>query len=552
MKYRARYWILTSVMLLASVCIILRMVDLNIRKRNFLLKQSQARIQRIVSVPAHRGMITDRNGKPLAISAHVKSVWVNPKEFHLTNESINHVSHLLGMKKKTLRKILNRSKQRHFVYLKRDISPELGEQLLQLDLEGLYLQKGYKRFYPETEVTAHVIGFTNVDDHGQEGIELAYDHQLCGISGKKEVIKDRRGHIIANLKSIREPIEGRDLSLSIDSNIQYLAYHELKKAIDAFHAEDGSVVVIDVTTGEILAMVNLPSFNPNHIQNTRDGRLRNRAVTDQFEPGSTIKAFSMSAILASGKYRPTDKINTNPGWIKIDGYIIKDVRNHGILTVSETLQKSSNVGFAKMLQHIDPELLWKTYHDLGFGEVTYVGFPGEVSGSLTHKRRWSMTDVASLSRGYGLSVTTLQLAHAYATVANGGVAHPVSLLKLDRHDQGERKLSKSVVRKLFKMLETVTQKGGTGTRARVSGYRVAGKTGTAYVAGPKGYDRKHYMSSFIGFAPVSKPKLVVAVVIHNPKKHHFGGVVAAPAFANVMAGALRLLAVTPDNINITS
>lgn len=551
MKYYLRYWLLLSIMLFAATAIVWRMVDLHIFERNFLLKQSNARIRRIVSIPAHRGMITDRNGKPLAISAQVKSVWVNPKEFPVTEENIRKVSALLRLKKTQLNNLLKKSKEKHFVYLKRGISPELGEQISDLDINGLHLLNGYKRFYPEADVTAHVIGFTNVDDHGQEGIELAFDQQLHGVAGKKEVVKDRHGHIVAELNSIREPQQGKDLTLSIDSNIQYLAYSELTKTIQETNAQDGSIIVMDVTTGEVLAMVNLPSYNPNHIVHVSDGRLRNRAVTDQFEPGSTIKAFSMAVFLASGKFHPNDKIDTNPGWINLDKHIIKDVRNHGVLTVSETLQKSSNVGFALMASQIIPESMWQTYHKLGFGEATYSGFPGEIAGNLTHKTKWSVTDVASFSRGYGLAVTTLQLAHAYATIANGGIEHQVSLLKLDRVAKGDRKLSKKVVATLTKMLESVIQKGGTGTRAKVNGYRVAGKTGTAYIAGPNGYDHKHYMSSFIGFAPISNPKLVVAVVIHNPTKAHFGGTVAAPAFAKVMAGALRLLAVTPDNLSTT-
>lgn len=536
-------------MLLAATAIVWRMFDLHILERNFLLKQSNARIRRIVSIPAHRGMITDRNGKPLAISAQVKSVWVNPTEFSATEKNLETVSALLNLKKNSLKDLLNKYKRKHFVYLKRGISPELGEKISELNLDGLHQLNGYKRFYPEADVTAHIIGFTNVDDHGQEGIELAFDQQLHGVSGKKEVLKDRHGHIVAELDNLQEPQQGKDLTLSIDSNIQYLAYSELNKTIQKFNAQDGSIVVMDVTTGEVLAMVNLPSYNPNHIVHVGDGRLRNRAVTDQFEPGSTMKAFSMAVFLASGQFHPTDKIDTNPGWINLDRHIIKDVHNHGVLTVAEALQKSSNVGFALMASQINPESMWQTYHKLGFGEATYSGFPGEVPGNLTHKPKWSITDVASFSRGYGLAVTTLQLAHAYSTIANGGVEHPVSLLKLDRVAQGDRKLSEKVVATLTDMLESVTQKGGTATRARVSGYRVAGKTGTAYIAGQNGYDHRHYMASFIGFAPVSNPKLVVAVVVHNPSKiSHYGGVVAAPAFAKVMAGALRLLAVSPDNL----
>lgn len=548
MNYKLRYWLLLTIMLFGAAAIISRLVYLDIINRDFLLQQSTSRIQRVVNIPAHRGMITDRNGKPLAISAQVNSVWVNPKEFSATYANTKHVADLLRLEQSSLAALLRKDAKRHFVYLKRGVSPELGSKLMQLNLPGLYIQNSYKRFYPQADVTAHIVGFTNIDDRGQEGIELAYDQQLRGIPGKKEVLKDRRGHIVAELNSIREPEEGQDLSLSLDSNIQYLAYSELAKTIEQFEAHDGSIVVLDVNTGEVLAMVNMPSFNPNNITDTSEGRLRNRAATDQFEPGSTIKAFSMAAILASGKFAPSDTIDTNPGWIRLEHHVIHDVHNHGVLTVAEALQKSSNVAMALMSKEIPAESMWQTFHNFGFGEVSYCGFPGEVAGTLTHKTLWSLTDVASFSRGYGLSVTTLQLAHAYAIMAAGGVDHGVSLLKVTRAGQGTRKLSAHVARQVNKMLHSVTEKGGTGRRARVSHYQVAGKTGTAYIAGRSGYDQKHYMSSFIGFAPVSKPKIVVAVVVHNPKKSHFGGLVAAPAFAKVMAGALRLLAVTPDDV----
>lgn len=548
MSYRIRYWILLGVMALASLCVIYRLFDLHVLERGFLLKQSQARIRRVVSIPAHRGMILDRNNKPLAISARVNSVWINPAQFVNSDANINIVANMLDLKSSNLKKQLEQNKEKRFLYIKRGISPELGIQLKELDLAGLYIQNSSKRFYPEAEVTAHVIGFTNVDDRGQEGIELAYDQHLRGIAGKKEVVKDRRGHIVGELNSIREPEEGHDLILSIDSGMQYAAYCALEKAVHDSHAAAGSIVVMDVRTGEILAMVNQPTYNPNHIVKAGDGRLRNRAMTDQYEPGSTVKAFAMAGLLKSGKFKPTDIINTNPGWMNIEGYTVHDVRNHGRITVAEVIQKSSNVGLAKMAMKVDPELVWQTMHDFGFGESSYSGFPGEASGSLVHEVTWRPTDVTSMTRGYGMAVTTVQMAHAFATLANDGVALPVSLLKLDHVSRGERKLSHDIVTQVVDMLESVTQKGGTGRRARVRGFRVAGKTGTAYIAGPSGYDKEHYMASFVGFAPVSSPRLVVAVALRDPKHGHYGGVVAAPAFAKVMSGGLRLLAVAPDNI----
>lgn len=549
MSYGKRYWVLLVIMLMTSLGIVWRLVDLNILERSFLLEQSNARIRRVVSTPAHRGMITDRHGKPLAISAQVNTVWVQPKEFLAEPGNVAIVAKMLGQEPKPFLNNVSRNIKKHFVYLNRSIPPELGVQLKELDIPGLHVENSYKRFYPEAEVMAHLIGFTNIDNEGKEGIELAYNDHLRGIEGKKEVVKDRRGHIIGVLNSINEPEEGHDLTLSIDSGVQYLAYRTLQETVQKYQAKSGSIVVMDVHTGEILAMVNQPSYNPNHIVRAGDGRLRNRAMTDQFEPGSTIKAVSMAAILKSGQYKPTDVINTEPGWMNVEGYIVKDVHNHGKLTVSEVLQKSSNVGFAIMSLQIPSELMWQTFHDLGFGERSYSGFPGEAAGSLVHEMTWRPTDVTSMSRGYGMAVTTVQLAHAYATIANHGVYNPVSLLKQDDPARGEVKLPADICETITTMLESVTQRGGTGTRARVRGYRVAGKTGTAYIAGPKGYDKAHYMSSFVGFAPVSQPKLAIAVVVKEPKRAHFGGIVAAPAFAKVMSGALRLLAVTPDNLD---
>lgn len=548
MKYTARYFLLLAIMSIGVGAIILRMFDLNVLERHFLLKQGDARVRRVVNIAAHRGMITDRAGKPLAISAQVSSVWVNPKIFKPSPEQLVQVANLLRIKKNKLNETLEYAKNRNFFYLKRGVSPELGRQLKDLGVAGLFLQAEFKRFYPESEVTSHIVGFTNIDDRGQEGMELAFDDSLRGTPGKKEVVKDRVGNIIAELNSISQPQEGHNLALSVDSRIQYLAYRTLKETVTQFRAKAGSIVVLDVDNGEILAMVNYPSYNPNHIVRSNDGRFRNRAVTDQFEPGSTIKAFSMAAILESGKFKPSDIIHTSPGWINIEGNTIKDVVNHGDLTVLGVLQKSSNVGFAKLVNQIDPDKLWKIFHSVGFGQNTYSGYPGEVSGTLMHKLKWRPINLASLAMGYGVAVTSLQLTHAFSIIANGGISHPVSFIKLDRAGLDERILPEEVCKTVTTMLESVTQKGGTGRRARVAGYRVAGKTGTAYIAGSKGYDKEHYMSSFVGFAPVSKPKLVVAVVVQEPKKQHFGGLVAAPAFAKVMAGGLRLLAISPDNL----
>ena len=542
---RVRYFLLLSILVLAGSSLVWRISYLNIFQRDFLLKQSDARIRRQINIPAHRGMITDRLGKPLAISAQVFAVWANPK---LTSEEkldLKPLASLLETTESALKKRVDT--KRSFVYLKRGLSPEVASKIKALKIPGVFMQPEYKRFYPEAEVTSHVIGFTNIDDNGQEGLELAYNTYLKGIPGKKEVIKDRMGNIVDELRSIREPKEGHDLALSLDSRVQYLAYLELKKAMTEYNATAGSIVILDAETNEVLAMVNQPSFNPNHIVGVQDGRYRNRAVTDQFEPGSTIKAFTIASILNSGKFKPTDEIDTNPGWINLDGHVVEDVHNYGTVSVAQAVQKSSNVAMAKMALELSPNELTKTLRNVGFGESTYSGFPGESGGQIADHRTWKPIEIATLSIGYGIATTTLQLAQSYSVLANQGVKRKVSLIKVDEPSPGRRVLKAGVVDEIMKMLESVVN-GGTGRRAKVPGYRVAGKTGTAHIAGAKGYDDKRAIASFVGVAPVSKPKLVAAVVIYEPKPNHYGGLVAAPVFSKVMAGALRLLNVPPDNV----
>ncbi len=547
MGCRVRYVILLTILSIVGLSLAWRIVYLNILERDFLLKQSDARIRRHISIPAHRGMITDRHGKPLAISAQVFAIWANPKLMQSDEEDLELLSSYVGLKTSELKARLKTEKS--FVYLKRGISPEVANKIKDLKLSGVFLQPEYKRFYPESDVMAHVVGFTNIDDKGTEGLELAYDSYLRGVPGKKEVIKDRMGNIVDELRSIQEPKEGADLTLSLDSRVQYIAYLELKEAMTQYSARAGSIVVLDVDTNEVIAMVNLPSYNPNHIVHSRDGRYRNRAITDQFEPGSTIKAFTIASILASGKFKDTDEIDTFPGQINIDGHVIKDIHNFGTLTAAGAVQKSSNVAIAKMAMQISPKMMVKTLQDVGFGEPTYSGFPGEVGGGISDHRTWKPIDIASLSIGYGVTATTLQLAHAYSVLASGGIKHPIRMIKSDEPIVSERVMKPQLVANVMKILESVTQQGGSGTRAQVSGYRVAGKTGTAHIAGKHGYDMDRVISSFVGIVPVSKPKFVTAVVIYEPKPSHFGGLVAAPVFSKVMTGALRILDIPPDNMN---
>ena len=540
-----RFYALWFFLCVALAGLVGRLIDLNILDRSFLLRQSKARILRKVPIPAYRGMITDRLGAPLAISTPVNSVWINPQLFEANIEQVNKLAKILHLSVKYIQQHANKAGDRQFVYLKRANPPFIAEQIKSLKISGVFFQREYRRYYPESEVTAHVIGMTNIDDQGQEGLELAYNKWLAGAVGIKEILKDRLGNVIANVSLLKKPEQGHNLTLSIDHRIQYLAYQHLKKTVLQYHAQSGSVVVLDIKTGEIIAMANQPSYNPNNRSENQRASYRNRAVTDMFEPGSVIKPFTIALALESGKYQPETTINTDPGWMVIDGYRIHDELNYGVVTLTQLLQKSSNIAAAKILLSLQPTRYWKLLRDMGFGERTGSGFPGEVSGTLIAHDTWVPSVVATLAYGYGMAVTTLQLAEGYAILASGGVKRPVTFLKTDTVPVGVRVLPENVANTVMQMLETVVEKGGTGTRASVPGYQIAGKTGTAYIAGPNGYDKHRYMSSFVGIAPVSDPRLVVAVVICDPKEEHLGGIVAAPVFAKVMSGAVRLLDISP-------
>ncbi len=543
-----RLWLIV-VCLVAMVCGLLwRLVDLNIIQRPFLLKQSNARSLRREKIPAYRGMLTDRFGDPLAISTPVDSIWVNPKLFHADNKTQAALASILQISSTDITKKIKKGSAREFIYLKRRVPPNITDRIQALKIPGVFFQREYRRYYPEGQTDAHIIGLTNIDDKGQEGLELAYNSWLSGQAGLKEVVKDRLGHTVADVAVLKKPKQGRDLVLSIDQRIQYEAYRDLQSGVSEYHAKSGSVVVLDVKTGEILAMANVPSYNPNNRPKVHDGRYRNRAVTDVFEPGSTIKAFNIALALESGEYTPDTLIDTRPGWMVLDGYTIKDTSDHGIISLTQLLQKSSNIGAAKVMLNLTAQKYWNLLNRVGFGQRSRSGFPGEASGSLIYRQKWPPIAVASLAFGYGLSVTPLQLAHAYAVLAADGVKYPVTFIKRTAEPiEGTRVIDAGVAKTLMNMLESVVEKGGTGTRAQIPGYRIAGKTGTAYIAKNGSYDRKHYVASFVGIAPVSNPRLVVAVVIKNPQGSHYGGVVAAPVFAKVMARALRLMNIPPDN-----
>ncbi|MDF1759983.1 MAG: penicillin-binding protein 2 [Coxiellaceae bacterium] len=548
-KYRWRFYLVYALFALLVAALLFRLIELGVFQRHFLLKQSQARVLRNVVMPAHRGMIRDRNGKPLAISTSVVSIWVNPQQFDPTPVQLKQLATILQLPQKFITRRGKKRGEVEFAYLRRRVSPDIALRVKQLAIAGLHEQKEYKRFYPESSVTSHVVGFTNIDDQGQEGIELAYNQWLAGSPGLKKVLKDRLGHVIANVSQVKSPVQGKDLTLSVDQRLQFLAYDVLAQTVEKYKAKAGSIVIMDPKTGEVLAMVNQPTYNPNNRPVDTDGRYRNRAITDIFEPGSTIKPFNVAYALESGKYTADSTIDTSPGWMRIGGYTIRDDGlNLGVINLTDLLRKSSNIGAAKLMLSLPPVGYWRLLREMGFGERTRSGFPGEASGTLVDRDVWRPSVVAGMAYGYGMAVTALQLAQAYSIIADSGIKMPVSLLRRQQPVQGQQVMPPEVANTITGMLQQVVEGGGTGRRAKIRGYHIAGKTGTAYIAGPQGYNKKKYVSSFVGFAPVSNPQLVVAIIIFEPQGQHFGAKVAAPAFARVMSGALRLLNIAPDNL----
>lgn len=528
-----------------------RVFQLAILSQHFLRHEGDERVLRLVSTPSFRGMIVDRNGFPLAVSTKVYSAWINPQEFEPDTKDLLALSKLVQMNKSQVTTLLekNRKKKREFVYLKRMLSPEVADQIRLLHLPGLYLQQDYRRYYPEGEVTAHVIGFTNIDDRGQEGIELAYNQWLQGEPGKKWAVKDRIGRVIADVQTIQDQIPGHDLVLSIDRRIQYLAYRELLAGVVKNQAAAGTAIVMDSKTGEILAMVNVPSYNPNNRAKVSVENFRNRAITDTFEPGSTMKAFTVTAALASGIFKPNDSVDTSPGWMRLGKDIVKDPKNHGVMTISQILQVSSNMGASKMVLSLPPNALWEILQRVGFGEYTGIAFPGEQLGSLIKRDPWGQFMLATLSFGYGMSATALQITRAYAVLANHGVELPVSLIKLSEVPAGKKVLNDKVTQQVLLLLETVFDKGNLAHAIAIEGYRVAGKSGTSRKVGKGGYEKHHYNSSFVGIAPLSDPRFVVMVILNDPKgKAYYGSEVAGPVFQKIMAGSLRLMDVPPDEL----
>ena len=547
---RFRLVVVTGIVLSVAAVMLWRAVDLHVFNKEFLQSQGNARYMRTMPVVAHRGVITDRYGDPLAVSTPVDSVWVNPAEFLTARDSWSKVAKLLSLNVEELERSILQRTDREFVYLKRHIRPDLAEEVSDLNLAGVYLQREYRRYYPAGEVTAHVLGFTNVDDIGQEGLELAYNDWLRGEAGKKMVIKDRLGRTIKHVESIQTAQPGKDLTLSIDRRLQYLTYRELKRAVLEHKAKSGSAVILDVKTGEVLAMVNQPSYNPNNRSKMDSYRLRNRAVTDVFEPGSTIKPLTVAAALESGRFKANSLIDTSPGYFKVGKYLVQDVKNYGRIDLATILSKSSNIGASKLALGISAKNLSDMHTRLGFGFITGSGFPGEVGGIFNMPTEKQLIEKATLAYGYGLSVTALQLVRAYAVIANHGDMPDISFTRTNEVKNTTHIFSRKHAKEILNMLEGVVSTDGTGRLASVSGYRIAGKTGTVKKASAGGYSDDRYIATFAGIAPAGAPRLAMVVSINEPRGDvYYGGKVAAPVFSKVMSGALRLMDIAPDDVS---
>lgn len=537
---------LLFLLLLAGMAgLLVRAVYLQGINNDFLQQKGDARYGRVIEVPAHRGMITDRNGEPLAISTPAETVWASPPDVEASPKQVQQLARIIGMTESDLKeRLFNTSKE--FVYLKRQLPPEQAQQVVRLGIPGISLKREYRRYYPAGEVTSHLLGFTDVDDNGREGIELVQQAKLGGKVGSQQVIKDRRGHIIEDVASLRAPKEGGDVALSIDSKIQSIAFREIQQAVEKHQAKAGSIVVLDAKTGEVLALANWPTFNPNNRVRPALSLLRNRAVTDLFEPGSTMKPFTAAAVLESGKFKPTTMVNTENGRLTIGGRTIHDTHPSHTLSVAEIIQKSSNVGAAKMALSMAPQDFWNSLSQNGFGAATGSEFPGEATGRLRDFKTWRPIEQATMSYGNGISVNLLQLARAYTAFANDGELKQVTLLKQETPTVGTKIYSDQTAIAVRAMLEMVVGPGGTAPLAQVAGYRVAGKTGTAHKLQNGRYVDK-YVASFVGMAPASNPRLIVAVMVDEPGgKEYYGGLVAAPTFSSVMNASLRSLDVPYD------
>ena len=548
-----RFYSVVLLLLLLMAALLWHVINIQIlpgehRGFEFLQSQGLARTLRTEGIPAHRGIITDRHGEPLAVSTPVISIWANPEKLLAARQQWPQLSKALSIDGDNLQHKLSNYKDKQFVYLRRQLAPAEAQAVLDLAIDGVYGKREYRRFYPAGEVAAHVVGFTNIDDVGQEGIELSYDQWLAGTPGKKQVLKDRRGRVIKEVGLLQSARTGKDIALSIDLRLQYLAYKELKAAVQAHNAKSGSLVLLDAQTGEVLAMVNQPSYNPNNRSRLSPENFRNRAITDQFEPGSTMKPLTIMAALESGRYSPTTVIDTHPGYMRVGSKTLLDPVNYGAIDVTKIITKSSQVGLTKISLDLEGDSIRDMFFRLGIGQSVGTGFPGEGSGLLPSYDRWQPIVQANFSFGYGVTVTALQLAQAYSVIANQGVKQSLSILKQQQAVTAKQVVAQETAQQATAMLKTVMQPGGTAANARLKSYQVAGKTGTIHNVGANGYIDDSYLSLFVGFAPADKPRIIAVVTVNEPSNgKYFGGEVAAPVFARVVDNALRLLQVPPTN-----
>lgn len=548
-----RFYVVLLGLSILMAALLWRVINIQIlpggdRGFEFLQSQGLARTLRTETIPAYRGIITDRHGETLAVSTPVVSIWANPKELLTAKQRWPQLARALSINSSDLHDKLMAYRDKKFVYLRRQLPPAEAQKVLNLDIEGVYGKREYRRFYPAGEVAAHLVGFTNIDDRGQEGIELSYNQWLTGAPGKKQVLKDLRGRVIKQVGLLQSAKAGRDIVLSIDLRLQYLAYKELKAAVQGHRAKSGSLVLLDAGTGEVLAMVNQPSYNPNDRSRLSPDKFRNRAITDQFEPGSTMKPLTIMAALESGRYLPQTEIDTNPGYIRVGRKTLLDPVNYGVIDITRIITKSSQVGLTKVSLDLDGDRIRDMFARLGIGQSTGTGFPGEALGVLPSYHRWQPIVQANFSFGYGMTLTALQLAQAYSVIANQGGKRPLSILRQQRSPQTQQVIAKKTARQAIAMLKTVTQSGGTAANVHLQSYQTAGKTGTIHKVGSNGYADDRYLSLFVGFAPADHARVIAVVVINEPSNgKYFGGEVAAPVFARVIDNTLRLLKVPPLN-----